>query len=276
MTQVGEIVAADAPSKGDDPPRGKLRVKTITKCDGDDIEGVEVIVKVDGKKKKVSTDGSGVADFGEVPARSYVVKLKAHYEEADHFLILVHYPRVTWKRKAIVEAVDSVSVPEGGEAEHVVEMKVYRLVDTIVFKRQQIRIDLKESIKSRTVAADYGHWWTELGGGESYGWWPAGPLDLASTFMGVPGALNGFVDGSCRFGEDCTPTRDPHDGDVADQVFSPVLDDCRTDEDLKDTVRDVSTSYSGNWSWRFEFGNHCHTMQKKIISRIEACGFRDV
>jgi hypothetical protein len=153
-------------------------------------------------------------------------------------------------------------VPEGGEVELVIEIKVFRLVAPIVFKRKQI---------DPFGPDPYGHWWTELGGGESYGWWPSRGVGVIDTLKGIPGALNGvphFPRG--------TSTRDPHDGDVADQKFSPVIDDCRSDEDLKNEVRAVARGYSGNWSWRFELGNHCHTFQKKTIAAVKARGFKDV
>ncbi len=35
----------------------------------------------------------------------------------------------------------------------------------------------------------YGHWWTELGPGESYGWWPKNPVGLVDTFGGTEGEL---------------------------------------------------------------------------------------
>lgn len=261
MTELGEPVAPGASDEAKDPKPGKLKVKVVDKCTGDAIEGAEVVISVNGSPIKKKSDASGLADFGEVPARDHVVKVKMHYTQADHFLILVHYPRITWSKKAIVEAMSSATVPEGGEVEHRAEIKVFRVVAPIVFKRKQI--DPFGDDK-------YGHWWTEIGG-ESYGWWPSRGVGLMDTIFGVPGALNGvphFPSG--------TPTTDPHDGDVADMKFSPVIDDCRSDNDLKDAIRAVARGYSGNWSWFFELGNHCHTFQKKTISAVKARGFKDV
>jgi len=57
---------------------------------------------------------------------------------------------------------------------------------------------------------DYGHWWTELIGGESYGWWPDRQVGLLETVGGVPGDLNG----QNAFGG--TSTRDPYHGQTAE------------------------------------------------------------
>jgi len=262
LTQIGESVAVGADAPAEDPKPGKLKVKVVGKCTGDGLEGAEVTAFNDGNQIKKTTDASGIADIGEVSAGDHVVKVKMHFKDADYFLIIVHYPRITWSKKAIVEAVGSATVPEGGEVELVIELKVYRLVTPIVYKRKQI---------DPFGADQYGHWWTELGGGESYGWWPSRGVGIIDTIFGIPGALNGvphFPSG--------TPTSDPHDSDPADQQFSPVIDDCRTDDDLKDLIRTCARGYSGNWSWFFELGNHCHTFQKKTISEVRARGFKDV
>ena len=58
----------------------------------------------------------------------------------------------------------------------------------------------------------YGHWWTEMDGNESYGWWPKDPVDSKGTLLGVDGELNG----QSSFGG--TPTVDPHHGDRSSSV----------------------------------------------------------
>lgn len=67
----------------------------------------------------------------------------------------------------------------------------------------------------------YGHWWLELDGEESYGWWPDRcPLRFKDLFVGTQtGRLNG-VGGSCRGG---SPTTDPNHGEPADHEFHPRL-----------------------------------------------------
>ncbi len=87
---------------------------------------------------------------------------------------------------------------------------------------------------------------------------------LAQTLRGVEGELNGQT----SFGG--TPTQDPHHGDSAEEDYQPVVDDCTPDQDRKDKIAAFAAAYSGGWSWRFEFGNHCHTFQKQLITE---CAF---
>ena len=111
----------------------------------------------------------------------------------------------------------------------------------------------------------YGHWWTELGGGESYGWWPAEPLSTWKTLTGVNGDLNG----QAMFGG--TPTTDPHDGDPAEEEFHPKVSVCdkRTDDEIKDCIRGFASSYSGEWRWTFGGGQNCHTFQESLMSHCD-------
>lgn len=37
----------------------------------------------------------------------------------------------------------------------------------------------------------YGHWWVELDGTESYGWWPAKAAGIVRLVRGSDGVLNG-------------------------------------------------------------------------------------
>jgi hypothetical protein len=34
-------------------------------------------------------------------------------------------------------------------------------------------------------------------------------------------------------------------------------------------------AYTGSWSWRFEFGNHCHTFQKRMMEHCSLHEFKD-
>lgn len=276
MTDIGEgvSVAVDVEKK---PSPGKLKVKVVDKCTYAPVEGAEV--KVGGWfPTTMTTDANGIADFGEMEPDTYAVKVKKHFTEADYFLFLSHgglFPRITWSQKAVSESVGSVTLPEGGRVESVLKIKVFRVVDQILFKRLHLELS----------SLEYGHWWTDLGGGESYGWWPesvfSGPAlsAIIDTFMGVPGALNGMkADGSNDFSDTASLTRDPHHADDradVDEMFSAVISDCRTDEDLKKIARRFAKAYSGRWSWRFEFGNHCHTFQIGLMDKIAPKGYRD-
>jgi hypothetical protein len=74
----------------------------------------------------------------------------------------------------------------------------------------------------------YGHWWIEVDGTESYGWWPTQlPLGALDMLRGVPGVLNGVgVD------PDGVPTHHPNHGLTADHEFHPVLVAPRTEDEV--------------------------------------------
>jgi hypothetical protein len=109
----------------------------------------------------------------------------------------------------------------------------------------------------------YGHWWTEMDGSESYGWWPKGQVGLIDTLFGTEGELNGVT----NYGG--SPTRDPHHGDGAEDVFHPVLKDgSKTDSTVRSEVRTFASSYSGSWRWTFGWGQNCHTFQESLMASI--------
>jgi RHS repeat-associated protein len=101
----------------------------------------------------------------------------------------------------------------------------------------------------------YGHWWVEIDGNESYGWWPKEPLDLKDTLLGVEGELNGQT----HFGG--TKTRDPHHGDRSAGVNVFDVYSSRSKDDTVEAIRNFSNSYCGKWSW--PTGQNCHSFQKK-------------
>mgnify|MGYP003762067577 FL=1 len=162
-------------------------------------------------------------------------------------------------------------------------------ISTIEVKRKNVRwLDgAKEFVGKKSTNGDiYGHWWIEIDGTESYGWWPrlpfsGGPLStLVDTLTGVPGELNGVT----SFGG--TPTRDPHHGDAGDESFHPhqemrlMIRKIRpklqygsgkgtpccsaTEDQIKDCLRKFAGSYSGTWS--YPWGQNCHSFQTKALN----------
>lgn len=133
--------------------------------------------------------------------------------------------------------------------------------------RPVIGITMKR--KSINLAADdkYGHWWFEIDGTESYGWWPKAPVGPYETLAGTEGELNG----QSNFGG--TATTDPHHGDPADEAFTPVVaaTDTRTDGQIKDCLRGFARGYSGEWRWTLGAGQNCHTFQEAAMTH---CGLR--
>jgi len=105
----------------------------------------------------------------------------------------------------------------------------------------------------------YGHWWTELGTDESYGWWPKNPVGLTETLGGTEGELNGQT----SFGG--TPTKDPHHGDAGEEVFKVVIKNGKTEDEVKQEMRNFANAYSGEWRWTFGAGQNCHTFQNAML-----------
>lgn len=135
---------------------------------------------------------------------------------------------------------------------------IRREISCITMKRKNIA--LKGDDK-------YGHWWVEIDGTESYGWWPQYPVTPIDTLQGVKGELNGTVSFQGSRNED------PHHGDTADEEFHPYVDCCdrRTDEEIKKCLRKFATSYSGEWRWTFGSGQNCHTFQEEAMKH---CGLQ--
>jgi len=127
-----------------------------------------------------------------------------------------------------------------------------RVVPFIVLKR----------INSR-LGDTYGHWWLEVNGTESFGWWPRRcPMTVRDFLFGTEGRLNG-VEGSCRGG---TPTRDPHHGDPADHEFHPTLLVRKSDRKLRADIRDFARRYSGEWRGKAKpVTQQCPTLQLSLV-----------
>ncbi len=86
------------------------------------------------------------------------------------------------------------------------------------------------------------------------------------TFTGVPGVLNGN-EYQKRIEED--PYHQKWKEGETDEDYHPVIVDCRTEEDIRNAIRNFALAYSGDWSWVFEFGNNCHTFQTRAMSELD-------
>jgi len=89
---------------------------------------------------------------------------------------------------------------------------------------------------------------------------------IGKTFIGVPGILNGSE--YRKSIEKDFHHEDWLDGKT-DEDYHPVIVDCRTKEELHKAIRDYAFAYSGNWSWRLEFGNNCHTFQIGAMKQLK-------
>ena len=132
-----------------------------------------------------------------------------------------------------------------------------KLIDGIKVYRQDI------SLKSAD-GTDYGHWWIEIDGKESYGWWPKGQVGLMDTLFGTEGELNRMS----RPGG--SPTLDPHHGDYGRvpgvNAFDVYGDLSVSKATYVDQIRAYANSYSGSWSW--PFGQNCHSFQEGMLNKL--------
>jgi hypothetical protein len=96
------------------------------------------------------------------------------------------------------------------------------------------------------VGDTMGHWWIELDGVESYGWWPKRrPVGLRVFLFGTQGTLNGghvFSDGR-------PSARDPHHLDPAQHDFHPRLVVQKSDRQVRAEIRAFAQTYQSRWRW---------------------------
>ena len=113
----------------------------------------------------------------------------------------------------------------------------------------------------------YGHWWVELDGVESYGWWPRhGPMWLRTLLVGGQGSLNGSSKG--RLGR--IPKIDPRHGDRADHEFHPTLVVRKSDWRVRRDLRGYSRNFEGGWRWTVKRAStNCRSFQ---LGLLEAAG----
>lgn len=107
----------------------------------------------------------------------------------------------------------------------------------------------------------YGHWWLELDGAESYGWWPArrpvGPLGLV---VGGRGAINGARR---------RRRTDPHHGDPAHHQFHPVLNVAKSDWQVRRDIRRYVRQFGGDWRWTLRRPSaNCRSFQLALFEAV--------
>lgn len=108
----------------------------------------------------------------------------------------------------------------------------------------------------------YGHWWVELDGDESYGWWPArAPVTTRCLFRGGPGVLNG----SSGVGN---AARDPNHGLAADYEFHPVLVAERSDDQVRQAIRFFAATFRGEWRWSTRPTMNCRLFQLALFDAV--------
>ena len=114
----------------------------------------------------------------------------------------------------------------------------------------------------------WGHWWIELNGEESYGWWPDPcPMGWRGALLGTGGVLNGIgtTDGA-------STTRDAYHGDEPDHWFHPTLLADKSDDEVCADIRAFAHSYRGGfrwqWWWLRQPGENCRTFQDELFDAV--------
>jgi hypothetical protein len=112
----------------------------------------------------------------------------------------------------------------------------------------------------------FGHWWIEIDGVESYGWWPQRcPLRMRDFVLGGRGALNGIT-GSCAGG---TLHRDPHHHETAEYEFHPVVTIRKSDRRVRAEIRAFASAFEGGWRWSTKPETEdCRTFQVRMMNAI--------
>jgi hypothetical protein len=132
-----------------------------------------------------------------------------------------------------------------------------RTIDSVTMKRDNVHVS----------AGAWGHWWTEIDGTESYGWWPKPKTckdsagSLWDWLVGTPGELN--VKSCPNLGG--SATRDPHHGETAEESFHPVNWNGMSDDQIKNQIRSFAAGYTGDWS----SSRDCHDFQNELMQNSQ-------
>ena len=239
MTQIGESVSIDIDvSDLSEPETGDLTVLVREQFSDEAVAGVKVTLS-GASSGSGTTDAGGEAKFSGIAVGQYQIALAQ-----DEFEL----------------APDSAAAGVVAGEPQRVELAVRRVMLTLVVKRIHIRGILK-AMRGDKSDLEYGHWWIEIDGAESYGWWPHLGVGPWETLRGVPGSLNG--QGPQFRG---TPTRDPHHGDTAEEMFHPAVHSGKPAAAIKSSIRSFAQSYSGKWSW--PWGQNCHSFQEAMMEQV--------
>lgn len=299
--EAGEGVAATKPVET--AKKGKVKVSVRDQCTGKRIADATVVVN--GKSKKSIEDEDVIFDNQSIGAAN--IKVSKHFKEADYKTFITHQPRITrsWEAKSSVKDIEIVE--EDKETKVRIELPMYRVVETVLFSRAHLKFfPLRYGHWWIEIGDKSYGWWPQPGELEQKDLeepHPPAPLPagastpdkighmaqnatyqakaaryaanrselgyytqaIGKTLAGVPGILNGDEDHKKN-------EKDPHHGDKdlgkTDEDYHPVIVDCRTDAEIHKAIRDFAFAYSGQWSWRLEFGKNCHTFQKDAMKKL--------
>lgn len=245
MTNLGEGIAIGTlPSTkyAEEPrPPGNLVLTLKETSSGEAIKGVKVSI-AGASSGEATTDAAGQCRFDGIAEGFYALTLtQDEFEMSPDRARFAIHPDQTLKLK----------------------IKVRRVLTTVVMKRIEMR-GIFKAAKGDKSELEYGHWWVEVDGKQSFGWWPASMVSIGETFSGVPGVLNRSrgVGGSA--------TRDPHHGDPADEEFSPSVLNGKSAADIKKSIADFSIGFSVKYgsTWRWPGKYNCHNFQEQMMKDV--------
>ena len=114
----------------------------------------------------------------------------------------------------------------------------------------------------------WGHWWIELDGEESYGWWPTPcPMGYYRAFFGSRGVLNGIDTTSAG-----NSRRDAYHGEEPDHWFHPTLVVDKSDDQVRTEIRAFAHRYVGGFRWQWWWlrgpAQNCRTFQQDMFEAV--------
>lgn len=292
---------------GEKPQLGGLEVKVVSKGRERSIERASVMVTVD---RHGHTGNDGILRFQKLRPDAYDIRATRRYPDEDYVTFVTHYPAVKISHEATGRGHETASVEPGMVATRVVKLDFYRILPQVVIRRNHIIWKPRpgdDKFGHWWIEIDgesYG-WWPKynVNSWRNRGPSPEPPPPLApgasmraqiqdkfaymnykarsrlfslrhspliQTLFGVEGELNGVT--SFRG----TPTLDPHArrGDPGHERYHVIATDEEDDATIKQNLRRFARGYSGSWSWRFEFGQNCHSFQIGMLGAAELWRFR--
>lgn len=245
MTNLGEGIAIGTlPSTkyAEEPrPPGNLALTLKETSSGEAIKGVKVSI-AGASSGEATTDAAGQCRFDGIAEGFYALTLtQDEFEMSPDRARFAIHPDQTLKLK----------------------IKVRRVLTTVVMKRIHPAGRLK-AVGGDKSELEYGHWWVEVDGSQSFGWWPASSVSVKGTLFGVKGVVNEMK------GAGGSATRDPHHGDPADEEFSPSVLNGKSAADIKKSIADFSIGFSVKYgsTWRWPGKYSCHNFQEQMMKDL--------
>jgi len=213
-------------------------VQVVEAVSGQPVAGAQVMAGA----KSATTNQAGLTQF----------------ELADFEASGLHVEPLQVEQPGFETFISEQAVTEGESLS--VRLEVGRQITTITMKEAAPDIVLKR----------YGHSWAEVGGEESYAWWPGwqlGSRGTPSAYEKSGGAVQGVLNAQTWTKGGGTATRDPYHGRAGTaREFHPWVMTGQSASEVEEGVRHFASSYSGRWQW--PTGPNCHTFQREMMREL--------